>query len=184
MNEKARKNTKELASTSIFNLLKIWGGGWLAFALVAIPSVLIRALRQSNVNTLKFDYILLSIMVGLVTLVILFLWSFREGYKDGHIPHSTSFTVLSALLPAVLHLLICVISNGSAYISTIPLFLGTVLAGMDTEAITVFHIFLISLLFDSAYGLALWFGSVRGRKKRAKDKQKLYESDTSREVSS
>lgn len=156
----------------------------MAFALVAIPWNLIRALRQSNVNTLKFDYILLSIMMGLVTLVILFLWSFREGYKDGHIPRSASFTVLSALLPAILHLLICVISNGYVYISTIPRLLGTVLAGMDADAITMFHIFLISLLFDSAYGLALWFGSICGRKKRAKNKQKLYESDTSREVSS
>ena len=163
---------KDLVTKVIFNILKIWGCSWLAYGIVMIPWNLFRGVKESTTEAEKlFDDILLVIVAGLVACGFLLLFAYRESYKEGHIPQTRSFMVLGATLPAVLYVLICVISK-SPYLAIQQIPLGTCMVGAQ-ENITRGTIFLASVILTPFFSAALYLGAYVGRRKRAKDKEEL-----------
>ena len=163
---------KDLVTKVIFNILKIWGCSWLAYGIVTIPWYLFSAINGSETQAEKlFNEIVFVIVAGLVCCAFLFLFSYRESYKEGHIPQTKSFMILGAILPAVLYILICVISK-SPFFAIQQIQLVTCMIGTQ-EIITRGTIFLASLIFTPFFTAALYLGAYVGRKKRAKDKEEL-----------
>lgn len=165
-------NVKDLLSHAAFHLLKIFGCGWLGTALSLIPWNIIRLIKHSNETTKFFDNAMLSVFTVIFAMTFLFLFSFREGRKEGHLPYTKGFLALCCIVPAVTHCLICVISGGNIYLMMMPLDIAVAWAGSET-AVTVGQIFVVSLLCDLLYAIALYFGTVCGRRRRVRDKETL-----------
>ena len=164
---------KDLVTKVIFNILKIWGCSWLAYGIVMIPWNLFRGGKESTTEAEKlFDDILLVIVAGLVACGFLFLFAYRESYKEGHIPQTRPFMIFGAILPAALYILICVISGGNAYLAVQQIQLATCMVGSQ-ENITLGTIFLASVILAPFFSAALYLGAYVGRQKRAKDKEEL-----------
>ncbi len=163
---------KDLLSHATFHLLKIFGCGWLGTALSLIPWNIIRLIKHSDETTKLFDNAMESVFTVAFAMAFLFLFSFREGHKEGHIPYTKGFLALCCIVPAVAHCLICVISGGNVYLMMMPLFFAIAWAGSET-AVTVGQIFVVSLLCDLLYAVALYFGTIFGRRHRVRDKEAL-----------
>ena len=163
---------KDLLSHAAFHLLKIFGCGWLGTLLSLIPWNIIRTLKHSDETTKFFDNAMEAVFTVAFAMAFLFLFSFREGHKEGHIPYTKGFLALCCIVPAVAHCLICVISGGNVYLMMLPLFIAIAWAGSET-AVTLGQIFVVSLLCDLLYAVALYFGTIFGRQRRARDKEML-----------
>lgn len=163
---------KDLVTKVFFNILKIWGCSWLAYGIAMIPWYLFSAIKGSETQAEKmFDKIFLVIVAGLVCCAFLFWFSYRESYKEGHIPQTKSFMILGAILPSVLYVLISVISK-SPYLAIQQIGLGTCMVG-DQANITRGTIFFASLILTPFFAAALYLGAYIGRRKRGKDKEEL-----------
>ena len=163
---------KDLVTKVIFNILKIWGCSWLAYGIVIIPWYLFSAIKGSETQAEKiFDSVILVILAGLVCCAFLFLFAYRESYKEGHIPQKRSFMILGATLPAALYILICVISK-SPYLAIQQIPLGTYMVG-EQENITRGTIFLASVILMPFFSVSLYLGAYVGKRKRGKDKEEL-----------
>ena len=163
---------KELFSHAVFHLLKIFGCGWLGTGLSLSPWNIIRTLKHSNEASALFDNAMEAAFTVVFAMIFLFLLSFREGRKEGHIPYTKGFLALCCIIPAVVHCLICVISGGNIYLMMMPLGFAIAWAG-SAEAVTLGQIFVVSLLCDLLYAVALYGGTIFGRHRRVRDKEAL-----------
>ena len=163
---------KDLLSHTAFHLLKIFGCGWLGAALALIPWNMIRLILHSDQTTKYFDNAMMGVFDVVIAVVVLFLFSFREGRKEGHVPYTKGFLALCCILPAVTHFLICVISGGNFYLMMMPFFIAAAWAGNET-AVALGQIAVVSLICDVLYAVALYLGTILGRRRRALDKETM-----------
>lgn len=153
-----------------FNILKIWGCSWLAYGIAMIPCYLFSAINGTETPEARLlNNVLLAVVAGLVCCAFLFLFSYREAYKEAHIPQSRWFVILGATLSAVLYVLICVIFN-SPYLAIIQV--GISMVGNQSN-MSRGTIFLTSLILMPFLAGALYLGAYLGRWKRKKDRKAL-----------
>lgn len=163
---------KEILTRILFNILKILGAGWLGTLFSLIPLNISKFFTDEN---LKIEYIIAVLSATAFAAVALIFMSYREWYKE-RVSVSTRTILLHSIAPALVHMLLCVVSFGSVYILMLPKFFTVVLANMEVEAINLGHIFLTTLIFDSIYALSLFCGGIAGQKKRVKDRETLCEN--------
>ena len=163
---------KEILTRILFNILKILGAGWLGALFSLIPLNISKFFTDEN---LKIEYIISVLSATAFATVALIFMSYREWYKE-RVSASTRTILLHSIAPALVHMLLCVVSFGSVYILMLPKFFTVVLANMEVEAINLGHIFLTTLIFDPIYALSLFCGGIAGQKKRFKDRETLCEN--------
>lgn len=160
---------KETVSKILLNVVKIWGAGWLGFLFGWVAYYVCKAFRPENE---KIEYVALIFTATSVAVVALTVMSCREWYTD-RIPPSTKTLLVHAAAPALVHILLCIISFGNIYIMMIPTYFAYLLAGMETESIRMGHIVLTTLIFDPIYAVSFYIGGVIGKKRRLKDRKDL-----------
>lgn len=160
---------KEAVSKILLNVVKILGSGWLGFLFGWVAYYVCKAFRPENE---KIEYITLIFTATLVAVVALVMMSCREWYTD-RTPPSTKTLLLHGAAPALVHMLLCIISFGNVYIMMIPTYFAYLLADMEVESIRMGHIALTTLIFDPIYAGALFGGGIMGRRKRVKDRNRL-----------
>ena len=160
---------KEAVSKILLNVVKIFGAGWLGFLFGWVAYYVCQAFRPENE---KIEYITLISTATLVTVIVLVVMSCREWYTE-RTPPSTKTLLLHAAAPALVHMLLCIISFGNIYIMMIPTYFSYLLADMEVESIRMEHIVLTTLIFDPIYAGALFVGGIMGRRKRVKDRNRL-----------
>ena len=171
---------KDLVTKVFFNILKIWGCSWLAYGIAIIPSYLFSAINGTETPEARLlNNVLLAVVAGLVCCAFLFLFSYREAYKEAHIPQSRWFVILGATLSAVLYVLICVIFN-SPYLAVQQIQLGSCMIDSQ-ENFTRGTMLLSSLVLCPFWGGSLYFGACVGRRKRAKDREELLQKQNQSE---
>ena len=163
---------KEILTRILFNTLKILGAGWLGALFSLIPLNISKFFTDEN---LKIEYIISVLSATAFAVIALGIMSYREWYKE-RIPISTRTILLHSIAPALVHMLLCIVSFGSVYITMLPGLFTVVLANMEVEAINLGHIFLTTLIFDPIYALSLFCGGIAGQKKRFKDRETLCEN--------
>ena len=160
---------KEAVSKILLNVVKILGAGWLGFLFGWVAYYVCQAFRPENE---KIEYITLISTATLVTVIVLVVMSCREWYTE-RTPPSTKTLLLHAAAPALVHMLLCIISFGNIYIMMIPTYFSYLLADMEVESIRMEHIVLTTWIFDPIYAGALFVGGIMGRRKRVKDRNRL-----------
>ena len=160
---------KETLTKILFNILKIFGAGWLG----ALFSLLVVNVCKFFTNeNLTIEYILWAFVSTAFAVIALGIMSYREWYKERiQVPIRT--ILLHSIAPSLIHMLLCIVSFGNVYITMLPGLFTVVLANMEVEAINLGHIFLTTLIFDPIYALSLFFGGIAGQKKRVKDRETL-----------
>ena len=160
---------KDFISKICFNLLKIWGASWLGLLLAWIPVHVVRFFI-SNTET---DEMLIAFLSGSFTMIVLFIMAYRESYKEANVKCTIVQKVLIAIIPAIMHLLICIVTNGSVYVLVGPTYFANFLAEQNMEAVSATHVLLTCLIFDSAYIVSFLLANYFGKKKRIKDRKEL-----------
>ena len=163
---------KESLIRILFNALKILGAGWLGALCSLIPFNISKFFTNGN---LKIEYIILVVVTTVFAAIALGIMSYREWYKE-RVSVSNRTVLLHSVAPALVHMLLCIVSFGNVYILMIPNYFTVVLANMEVEAINLGHIFLTTLIFDPIYALSLFCGGIAGQKKRVKDRETLCEN--------
>ena len=163
---------KETLTKILFNILKIFGAGWLG----ALFSLLVVNVCKFFTNeNLTIEYILWAFVSTAFAVIALGIMSYREWYKERiQVPIRT--ILLHSIAPSLRHMLLCIVSFGNVYITMLPGLFTVVLANMEVEAINLGHIFLTTLIFDPIYALSLFCGGIAGQKKRVKDRETLCEN--------
>ena len=157
---------------AIFNLLKIWGASWAGLGISTLPLLILRFFRVSE----WWVYTVTAIVSGLAAAVILYALIYREEYKERVPNTSLRAEALSFGLPALMHVLLCTLTKGNVYVMAAMALLVDAWADMDPEQITYGQVFVVALIFNLFYALAMLLGARNGRKKRARDREQLYES--------
>ncbi len=164
--------SKESLIRILFNTLKIWGAGWLGALFALIPYNVGKFFTNEN---LKIEYIILVVATTIFAAIALIFMSYREWYKE-RVSVSTRTILFHSIAPALVHMLLCIISFGNTYILMIPKYFTAILANMEVDAINLGHVFLTTLIFNPIYALALFLGGIAGQKKRVKDRKTLCEN--------
>ena len=112
------------------------------------------------------------ILITLAECAFLFVFSYRESYKEAHIPQSRSFMILAVALPAVLYFLISAIFYGNVYIAMLPMVFAEHIA-RGAENIRFGTFFCCTVILNVFFAIALYLGGYFGKRKRGKDKNKL-----------
>ena len=162
---------KEILTSLLFNTLKILGAGWLGALCWVILSNVVKAFIRGGLRT---EYILLSFVSTAFAAIALIVMSYGEWYKERTAP-STGMLLFCSVVPALLHMLLCLITYGNTLIFMFPKYFATVLANMDVNAVKMSHIFLTTLIFNPIYAISLFVGGLIGRKKRLEDRKELCE---------
>ena len=160
---------KEILTRILFNVLKIFGAGWIGALFSLIPFNVSKFFTDGNV---KIEYLILVFSATAFATIALIFMSSQEWYKE-RVSVPTCTILLHSIAPALIHMLLCIVSFGSVYILMLPKFFTVVLANMEVEAINLGHIFLTTLIFDPIYALSLFCGGIAGQKKRVKDREML-----------
>ena len=160
---------KEILTRILFNVLKILGAGWIGALFSLIPFNVSKFFTDGNV---KIEYLILVFSATAFATIALIFMSSQEWYKE-RVSVPTCTILLHSIAPALIHMLLCIVSFGSVYILMLPKFFTVVLANMEVEAINLGHIFLTTLIFDPIYALSLFCGGIAGQKKRVKDRDML-----------
>lgn len=158
---------------AIFNLLKIWGSSWAGLGISTLPLLILRFFRVSE----RWGYTVTAIVSGLAAAVILYALIYREEYKERFPNASLRTDALSFGLPALMHVLLCTLTKGNVYVMAAMALLVTAWANMDVEQTTYGQVFVVALIFNLFYAVAMLLGARHGRQKRARDRERLCETE-------
>lgn len=153
-----------------FNLLKFWGASWLGIVLALIPFNILKFFTEQNS---KLETILISFISCLFTMILIFVMTYDETYKQKNAKYKIGYQLLFAIIPAILHMLICIITGGSSFVMVGAKYFTIHIANLYIDAITIYHIFLTCIIFDTAYALSCFAGACLGTRKREKNKENL-----------
>ena len=165
---------KEILTRILFNILKILGAGWLG----ALFSYFVVNVCKFFINgNLTIEYILWAFVSTAFAVIALGVMSYQEWYKE-RVPVSMRTVLLCSIATSLIHMLLCIVSFGSVYILMLPRFFTVLLANMEVDSVNIGHVFITTLIFNPIYALSLFFGGIKGQKKRVKDRSTLCENQT------